>query len=141
VLVFSPDGGHLAALPHGQPGKVWEVDTGREWPTAAFAAGSPNPLAAMLGSRSSVALGPGGGRVVVAARGEIKVADTRSGAEALTLSRRGEGELFGPAFSPDGAKLFALTSTGVVVYESAPRPAFVPLVFEAAPPPRPAGPR
>jgi hypothetical protein len=131
----------LAALPHGRPGKVWEVDTGREWPTAAFAVGTPSPFGALAGSRAAVALGPGGERVVLTVRGEVKVADARAGAEALTLSRRGEGELFGPAFSPDGAKLFALTHAGVVVYESAPRPPFVPLAFEPAPPPRPVGPR
>jgi hypothetical protein len=117
------------------------VDGGRGWPTAGFAVGVRHAFPGLGGSRSAVALGPGGGRVVVAVGGELKVSDTRSGAEAITLSRRGEGDLFAPVFSRDGATLYALTPAGVAVFESAPRPTFVPHRFETAPPPRPAAPR
>jgi hypothetical protein len=141
VLAFSPDGGHLAVLPDGRPGIVWEVDVGRGWPTARFAVGVRHPFQGIIGPRPIVALAPGGGRVVIATGGDLKVCDTRSGAEAVTLSRRGEGDLFAPAFSRDGATLYALTHTGVTVFESVPRPAFVPHRFETAPPPRPAPPR
>jgi hypothetical protein len=141
AMAFSPDGGHLAVLPHGRPGVVWEVDTGRTWPTAGFAVGGPFVLRGLGHGRPGFALGPGGGRVVISLRGELKVCDTRSGAEALTLSRRGEGDLFTPMFSPDGATLYALTYAGVTVFESSPRPPFVPHRFDTAPPPRPAAPR
>jgi WD40 repeat protein len=137
VMAFSPDGGHLAVLPHGRPGIVWEVDAGRGWPTATFAVGLRQLFTGLGGTRPVVALGPGGARVVVAVGGDLKVADTRSGAEAVTLSRRGEGDLFSPAFSRDGATLYALTHAGVAVFESAPRPAFVPHRFDVPPPPRP----
>jgi WD40 repeat protein/tRNA A-37 threonylcarbamoyl transferase component Bud32 len=135
VMAFSPDGGHIVVLPHGRPGIVWEVDAGRGWPTAGFAVGLPHAFP-FGGARATVALGPGGRRVVLAAGGELKVADVRSGAEAVTLSRRGEGDLFAPFFSRDGSTLYALTYTGVAVFESTPRPAFVPHRFESAPPPR-----
>jgi WD40 repeat protein len=138
ALVFSPDGGHLLAAPFGRPGKVWDVSTGEAWETPPLAVEGWRPLVTLL--YPPVALGPGGGRVVWPFRSELKVSDTRSGAEAVTLGRKG-ATLVNPVFSADGTKLYALTDNGLMVFDSAPRPPFVPLVFDTAPPPREVGPR
>ena len=138
AFAFSPDGRHLAAVPVGESGKLWEVDTGRAWelPRAAPLDLPRYPFV----TTAPLALGPGGNRTVWPVRGELKVADARTGLEAITLSRRGKS-LQTAAFSADGTKLYALTEGGVLIFESGPRPPFVPHVFDAAPPPREAGPR
>jgi hypothetical protein len=132
ALVFSPDGSHLAAVPIGRPGVVWDIEAGKGHELPAISAG---PAVLLLLTLPPMALAPGGDRLVWSLRRELKVTDSRSGTDAITLGRRGS-TIAAPVFSADGRKLYAMTESGVMVYESDPRPPFVPHAFEPAPPPR-----
>jgi WD40 repeat protein/serine/threonine protein kinase len=85
---FSPDGSRLASASGDKTVKVWDAQP------------SQNPLTLKgLGNVRGVALSPDGERLAVAADGTVKVRDTQTGKELITLKGHSM------AYSPDGKGL------------------------------------
>ena len=108
-VAFSPDGARIISGSRDKTVKVWDAKAGTE-------------LLTLRGHEKrvyAVVFTPDGKRIVSGGQfGVVKVWDAVSGAEVMTLRRPG----FGIAFSPDGKTMAAATGSGIVLWESGPRP-------------------
>jgi WD40 repeat protein/serine/threonine protein kinase len=119
--VFSPDGQTLAAgdLDVAWPGvtdydiRLWNSRTGKLLAT----------LRGHAAAAAGLAWSPNGKRLASASRdGSLKIWDTASGRELLTLSAGSQP--MAPAFSPDGNRLATLCADGVLrIWDATPRKA------------------
>jgi len=109
-VAFSPDGTRIISGSRDKTVKVWDAKTG-------------NNLLTLRGHEKrvyAVAFTPDGKRIVSGGHfGVVKVWDAVTGAEVMTLRKPG----FGIAFSPEGKTIAAASGSGIVLWESGPRPA------------------
>jgi WD40 repeat protein len=128
ALAFSPDGLTLAAGGDDEAVRVWERETGKLAHELTGHSGSVRALA--FHPRQPRLASAGGG---VLQPGEIKLWDTASGQDVLTLRNR-LGPFSGIAFSPDGVRLLSVDAGSFQSMGEV-------RVWSAAPPPEPAPPR
>jgi WD40 repeat protein len=100
VCEFGPDGKTVAVAGRGRSLELFDAATGDRRLTFV---GNPSVV-------NGLAFHPTGPRLAsVGVNGFVRVWDTESGKEVLTLN--GGGDLFGVGWSPDGKRLFAAGST------------------------------
>jgi len=108
-VAFSPDGTRIISGSRDKTVKVWDAKTG-------------DNLFTLSGHEKrvyAVTFTPDGKRIVSGGQfGVVKVWDAVTGAEVMTLRKPG----FGIAFSPDGKTMAVATGSGIVLWESGPRP-------------------
>jgi WD40 repeat protein/tRNA A-37 threonylcarbamoyl transferase component Bud32 len=103
---FNQDGTRLAWVAGDDRARLFDARTGQE--RAAFAV---KPRASYL------VLSPDGALLAAyGVGGVVWVYDTRTGQELFTL--RGPGEIWAPAFSPDGSRLVATSREGARLYDA-----------------------